>query len=436
MGLPPTTRVVVRILLATVVLMLTSTSMASARVFHCASGDVFCLIGSIRSANEHPGSHQIFLEAGTYPLTVVDNMVDGDSIGGNGLPSITGRLTIEGAGPEETIIQARCAVVGPSCRIFHVAATGQLTLWGVTIRDGSARSGGGIFNRGTLTISDSVIRNNVANFGEGGGIQNLARLKIIDSRITDTFSGSGIASRGGSLEILRSTIDHNNGLPAGGIVASGTTIIEDSTINDNFGFEAGTGGLAVGGITTIRNTTIARNTAREASGGGLTVGGSLVGGSGGTVHLINVTVADNRADPARITPGGGGGVNVTPGATVLLQNTIVARNTACSFSGCGTILASDCLGSVTSLGNNIIGVTADCTVDLLSTDHVADAGLGVFVDDETPGGGHIPLLAESPAIDAGNRAACPRRDQLGQRRVDGDGDHRKFCDIGAVEFIP
>ena len=34
-----------------------------------------------------------------------------------------------------------------------------------------------------------------------------------------------------------------------------------------------------------------------------------------------------------------------------------------------------------------------------------------------PGNGHLPLLPTSQAIDVGNDAVCPRRDQLGQRRV-------------------
>jgi hypothetical protein len=54
-------------------------------------------------------------------------------------------------------------------------------------------------------------------------------------------------------------------------------------------------------------------------------------------------------------------------------------------------------------------------------------GLGAFVDNGEPGNGHFELLANSPAIDAGNDNACTKRDQIGEQR-------RKICDIGAVEF--
>ena len=233
-----------------------------------------------------------------------------------------------------------------------------------------------------------------------------------------------------TLHVLRSTIDNNiaDEGSAGGILAFGTTTIKDSAIADNSTSSGGGGGgLTVGGTVTITNTTIARNFATGRGRSGLRV-------DSGTALLTNVTVADNGS-LVFTGLGGGGGLSVGIGATVTLQNTILARNTVeplFSFE-----VGPDCTGSITSLGNNIIGNTAGCTVDLASTDFVGDPGLGVLVDnDDIPGHEYIPLLAESPAIDAGNRAACPRRDQLRNRRVDVDGDRPVRCDIGALEFIP
>jgi hypothetical protein len=66
-----------------------------------------------------------------------------------------------------------------------------------------------------------------------------------------------------------------------------------------------------------------------------------------------------------------------------------------------------------------------------------DAGLGAFVEGGRPGAGHIPLLASSRAIDAGDPAVCPATDQrLLARPIDGNGDGVRGCDIGAVEFYP
>jgi len=427
----PIARAVSRVLITTLVLTLTSANVASARVFHCASGDVFCLIGSIRSANERRGPDTIILEAGTYTLTVIDNTEDGRNREGfqegNTLPSVTSRLTIEGAGPTETTIDSSFAG-----RVFHIATTGNLTLRGVTIQNGFAFTGGGIFNRGRLTIEHSVIRENISVLGVGGGIVNEGgTLSIVDSRIAgngaDLGSVGGISS-GGSLRILRSTIENNRGDFCGGIGAGGTITIENSAITGNHVLDGLAGGLCLGaGTITIVNTTVTKNFGGSGGGGGMELF------DGAFARLINVTIADNE-NAIGGSFDGGGGIHVLGTGTAQLQNTILARNSV--VGGIGPQLGPDCLGSITSLGNNIIGDTTDCTIDLASTDLVGDAGLGVFEDDGTPGNGHIPLLPDSPAIDAANRAACPRRDQLGQRRVDGDGDHRKFCDIGAVEFIP
>ena len=112
----------------------------------------------------------------------------------------------------------------------------------------------------------------------------------------------------------------------------------------------------------------------------------------------------------------GGGISSGDGI-VALQNTIVALNTAVG-------VRPDCDG-VTSFGNNLIG-TAGCAT-LQPSDLTGDPGLDVFTDDGSPGNGHYPLLATSQAIDAGNDAVCPNRDQLGEKR------HHP-CDIGAIEF--
>jgi hypothetical protein len=69
--------------------------------FTCTSGDVACLIKAIREANANGEANTITLEAGTYPLTMVDNNTDGS----NGLPSITSPLTLQGAGADATVLR-------------------------------------------------------------------------------------------------------------------------------------------------------------------------------------------------------------------------------------------------------------------------------------------------------------------------------------------
>jgi len=132
-----------------------------------------------------------------------------------------------------------------------------------------------------------------------------------------------------------------------------------------------------------------------------------------TQTITNSTISGNSA---RIASGGLCGL-------ATLQNTILALNTVMFGPG------ADCTGPVTSLGSNLIGDPTGCTITLQPSDLPGSPGLGAFTDDGTPGQGHFPLLPTSQAIDAGNDAACPPTDQLGQPRVG-------RCDIGAIEFQP
>src|SRR5262245_44504254 len=127
--------------------------------FPCASGDLACLITAINTANATGEENTITLEAGTYTLRVVDNTTEGP----NGLPSVTSPLTIQGAGAESTVIER--AASAPNFRLGYVTQAGSLTLIGLTLRGGSAGlgsgGGGGLLNRGTLTVTHSLFDNNV-----------------------------------------------------------------------------------------------------------------------------------------------------------------------------------------------------------------------------------------------------------------------------------
>src|SRR5262249_11217010 len=124
--------------------------------------------------------------------------------------------------------------------------------------------------------------------------------------------------------------------------------------------------------------------------------------------ISNCTIADNVGEGLF-------------GSGSVLLNTLLARNTA------GRV-GPDCSGTVTSLGTNLIGDPTGCTITLQPTDLTGDPGLDAFTDNGRPGNGHFPLLPTSQAIDAGNTAACPLTDQLGQRRIGP-------CDIGAIRFL-
>ena len=90
----------------------------------------------------------------------------------------------------------------------------------------------------------------------------------------------------------------------------------------------------------------------------------------------------------------------------------------------------DCFGTITSLGNNLVGDPSGCDINLQPSDLTGDPGLGSLVgagEDDLPGKAFYSVLAGSPVIDRGNPNACLQTDQLGNLRVG-------ICDIGAVEF--
>jgi len=444
---------------------------AQAKTFHCGAGDVPCLIAAIRTANANGQGNTIRLEAGTYILTAVDN----DTDGANGLPVITSTLTITGAGATTTSIERNASA--PAFRLLRVAATGVVTLQGLTLSGGAFPprapgiiSGGGIFNSGTLRLTQSTITANGA--GQAGGIFNSGTLTVTQSTITDNrgFSvGYGGIFNSGTLTVTQSTITDNGGNGAGGIANDGGTVtITNSTIAHHFGgFESG-GLLNRAGTVVITTTTFAYN---SADGGGaiqnrgtLTVTDSSftdniayftgagtimnfgklavtnttfarnlvvsdVSGAGAAIAnyarliLTNSTLADNQVIG---THAEGSALASASGATTILQNTLLARNVG--RSGLTSRRGPDCVGGVTSLGNNLIGDPTGCTITMQGTDLTGNPGLDTFTDNGTPGNGHFPLLPTSQAIDAGNNAVCPRKDQIGQRRIGP-------CDIGAIRFL-
>jgi parallel beta helix pectate lyase-like protein len=272
-----------------------------------------------------------------------------------------------------------------------------LTLHTVNVQNNASTSrfaiqanGGGLANSGTATLTHCLFARNSASSGDGGGLANTGTVTI--HRCTFTHNGVGE-------------------FDGGGISNGGVLLLTDSTLIDNTSGEFG-GGLANSGTVVVSNSTIARNGLAAITGGG------LANFLGGTVTLLNSTIAENESrvagGVANILIGGG-----TPG-TVVLLNTLLAGNQAGEELDCGA-------GPITSLGHNLIGDPRGCTITLQPSDLTGDPGLDAFTDNGRPGNGHFPLLPTSQAIDAGNDAVCPRTDQLGRLRIGP-------CDIGAIEF--
>lgn len=203
-----------------------------AAVFDINCGDVSGLINSINTANGNSEADTINLNVDNqanciYLLNTVNNHNNDD--GPNGLPSIASDITINGN--QATV---RRAEGSDEFRLFHVGVSGKLTINetaienGATlnITDGGWRAGGAIFNRQTLTLNNSSVSGNTAQFG--GGIINLGATIGATTTLTNSIvagntatTGGGIFSEG-TLTLLDSTVSGNTADSMGGIYAYGT----------------------------------------------------------------------------------------------------------------------------------------------------------------------------------------------------------------------
>jgi hypothetical protein len=284
---------------------------------------------------------------------------------------------------------------------------------------------------GKPRLRNSIVRD---SFGDLGTINNFGTLRVIRSIIADNSGGheaGGIVNQpGGNLLVENSTLARNRSQGAGGIFNEGSLVVKNSAIIFNTTDQAQAGGGIANGLFTttgataeIINTAIAKNIASGLFFEG--AGGGVWNGSGGQISIINSTIRENEADPAGSVFRPGAGI-ANEGGLVRVQNSIVAGNSTNPPS----LVGQDCFGTITSLGNNLIGDPSGCDINLKPSDLTGDPGLGPLVeigDDDSPGKAFYPVLAGSAVIDKGNPNACLQADQLGLLRIG-------ICDIGAVEF--
>jgi hypothetical protein len=202
----------------------------------------------------------------------------------------------------------------------------------------------------------------------------------------------------------------------GGIFNAGHLTLRRVTIRNNratFG-----GGLYNdrGATVTIINSTVSGNTALDP---GICDGGFGGGifNAGGVVNLLNTTITDNDGQCQ------GGGIWMTSGS-VMLNNTIVARQSGPFPNDCDEGFPET--GEFISRGFNLDSDDT-CGLDQPSDLPGVDPMLGPLQDNGGRTDTHLPMLG-SPAIDAGDTATAPPRDQRGVRRPQGPAS-----DIGSVE---
>ncbi len=242
------------------------------------------------------------------------------------LPDLSTAIDIEGPGPAALTVARSGAAGTPDFRIFTVPAGAVVTIAGLTISGGVVSNssdvfggfGGGIYNAGTLSITNSTLSFNSANAkggsglggntGLGGGIYNAGTLSITNSTL------SGNSANG----VIGNDLTSGQG---GAIENFGTLSVTNSTLSGNSanGFYPEGGAIFNFGALSVTNSTLSGNSANGGISSGspgspgylvFAYGGGIFNESPGTLSVTNSTLSGNSANAkgggARI---GGGGID-------------------------------------------------------------------------------------------------------------------------------
>jgi predicted outer membrane repeat protein len=176
-------------------------------------------------------------------------------------------------------------------RVFSINSGIHFGVHNLTIANGnSTGDGGGIYNTGTLTVTDSTFSDNSANFN-GAGIYNNGTLTVTNSTFSDNSaytSGGGIYNTGtGTLTVTNSTFS-GNGVDGygGGIYNDGTLMVTNSTFSENGVYDLG-GGIYNSGTLTVTDSIFSNNSV-------VNYGGGIY--NSGTLTATNSTFSGNSAD--------------------------------------------------------------------------------------------------------------------------------------------
>jgi LPXTG-site transpeptidase (sortase) family protein len=338
------------------------------------SDNLSSTIGSLRweIACASPGATITFASAlagQTITLTRGEIIIDKD-------------LTIDGS-----ILSTPVSISGnSSSRIFRIPEA-SVTLKSLKVINGKASDcpaagvgacGGGIYNNGTLTLSDSTVSNNKAVASglpsNGGGIYNVHSLDVSNS----TFSGNMADNGGGIYYSVES------GSPPPLVLTLSNSTFSGNTANQQGGaiYKENSDSHVV-----LSYTTIVGNRA-EVTGGGVDSNND-----GNGLYLNNVILSNNR-------PG-----NCWTGDNAETYDYNIFSDDSCHFGNTAT----------------------DGTHDLNNTNPRIGPLANNYGSTQT-----FALLPGSPAIDPGtNGSTCPATDQRGVARPVGTS-----CDTGAFEFDP
>jgi hypothetical protein len=336
----------------------------------------------------------------------------------SGSVSVVGSLPYEvaDANPGDTVTFA----LPPSCTTITPTSTidisKNLTIIGPGVSTLAVSGGGSIevlaVTSGTVSISGLTVEN--GNYSEGGGIYNAGTLSVSDSAVSDdtsSNSGGGILNDG-TLTVTDSTLSNDDaGVQGGGISTNfdDTLTVTESTLSDDTAGQNGGGIESNEGTLTVTNSTLAGDTVTTDDGGGVEI-------YDGSATITNSTLWDNSA------PSYYGGSIEDDQGNLTLGGSIMADSP--SGDDCFLQFAGS---TFTDLGDNL---DDDSTCHLTGATDLAGTSAGLDPSGLADNGGPTETIALEPgsaAIDhVSNGSLCPATDQRGAPRS-------VPCDIGAYD---
>lgn len=297
----------------------------------------------------------------TIPLTSSLEVTDILTITGPG----TSLLALDGGSAVQILQTANVPVAisgltlrnGSGATGGGIFASGTLTISQMVLEGNTAGSGGGIYGTGKIRVVDSVFENNTANLQDGGGIYGTSKLKVTGSlfynnraTVSDgSGGGAGLAGYGPTIITQTQFISNTSADWGGGAFLSNISDTEQSLLIDvQFlgNIAAGEGGGLFSSFTTTLNAVNFIDNYSGERGGGVfagfegnypvhVVGGRMeinsgLGGGGlysdSDISLLRTLVLSNTA-----RSGNGGGVWSSMAATI--TSAYIVNNSASGIGG-------------------------------------------------------------------------------------------------------
>jgi len=247
---------------------------------------------------------------------------------------LTRSLNLVGQGIDKTFLDGASVST-----VISISQDVTVKIFGVTIQKGqSATQGGGIYNLGHLTLTSSVLQENLGE--DGGGLYNGP-------------NEGGVNSARGFSTLNNCTFSKNQATGSGGSIQNeGLLRIENSTFSENTAADDG-GAIINTGNLTLRKTTLQKNSAGTS--------GGAIRNNGGTVTVEQSSIQGNKAGSI------GGGIINNFNTEWLLQGTLTFSESVVSNNGA-------------ELGGGIANISSTLTLlnSTLDNNQAGGSGGGLF----------------------------------------------------------